>query len=331
MPQTITITGVATDGINGTLIYCGIVNGKPAWGTDGVLITGTGNPYYTLVSWGTDGDVWRVARKSIYSAINLFAAATPAGLTGWIVTTGSGQPVITASATPTGTVIGQLCRSSSGLWRWDGSVWVEVTATASSIPRAAVLAALLSDPLPITSGGTGGDTPGAARTALGVGSEQAVQFGQISTTAQPLRIPLVYSNSSDFITTSTSFQNVAGLSFPVLANKQYQVMYWLVTNKNDSNGMQIQFTGPASPTKILIRHLGSSGNVTTTSVDIITAFSSPPSIFNNYSGDGFAFSSAAALLSNGANAGTVQLQLRAVTGGTAKIYAGSWIQVTQLN
>lgn len=194
-----------------------------------------------------------------------------------------------------------------------------------------ITAPTFTTPLPITSGGTGGDTAGAARTALGVGSEQAVQFGQISTNAQPLRIPLVYSNSTAFTTASTAFQNVTGLSFPVLANKQYQVMYWLVTNKTDANGMQIQFTGPASPTKIFIRHLGSSGNVTTTSLDIITAFSSPPSIFNNYSGDGFAFSSAAALLSNGANAGTVQIQLRAVTGGTAKIYAGSWIQVTQLN
>jgi hypothetical protein len=190
-PQTITITGVATDGINGTLIYCGIVNGKPAWGTDGVLITGTGNPYYTLVSWGTDGDVWRVARQSIYSAVNLFAAATPAGLTGWTVATGSGQPVITASATPTGTVIGQLCRSSTALWRWDGSVWVEVTATASSIPRTAVLAALPSSaPLPIENGGTGvGSTGnlGTFRTDMGLGTGNSPTFAGQTLTA-PLQI-----------------------------------------------------------------------------------------------------------------------------------------------
>jgi hypothetical protein len=169
-PQ-LTITGVVTAGVNGTLIYCGLINGKAAWSSDGTPVAGLGNPSNTRVSSSVGGDQWYVERSNTYAAYNLSYSATPVGLTEWGFAIGSGQPVITASATPTGTVIGQLCRSSSGLWRWDGSVWVEVTATASSIGTPAVLAALPSSaPLPIENGGTGGATPGAARINLEVGA-----------------------------------------------------------------------------------------------------------------------------------------------------------------
>jgi hypothetical protein len=175
-PQ-LTIAGVANAGVNGTLIYCGLINGKAAWSSDGTPVAGLANPSNTLVSSGSAGDIWLVGKGSIYSANKASTAASPVGLTGWAIGIGEGQPVITASATPTGTVIGQLCRSSTGLWRWDGSVWVEVTATASSIGRTAVLAALPSgSPLPIESGGTGGATAGAARTALGAGLSGGLLF-----------------------------------------------------------------------------------------------------------------------------------------------------------
>jgi hypothetical protein len=194
-----------------------------------------------------------------------------------------------------------------------------------------ITAPTFTSPLPITSGGTGGDTAGAARIALGVGSEQAVQFGQISTNAQPLRIPLVYSNSADFPTASTAFQNVTGLSFPVLANKNYQISYFFVTNKTDSNGLQVMFTGPSTPTKVFLRHQSSLTTLTSVATEIVTAFSQTTSTCNNVNADGFILSLPGGMISNGPNAGTVQLQIRAITGGTAKIYAGSWIQVTQLN
>jgi hypothetical protein len=211
------------------------------------------------------------------------------------------------------------------------SLYANEAGMAGGVLRSGLITALLSDPLPITSGGTGGDTAGAARTALGVGSEQAVQFGQISTNAQPLRIPLVYSNSADFPTASTAFQNVTGLSFPVLANKNYQISYFFVTNKTDSNGIQVIFTGPSTPTKIFLRHQSSLTTLTSVATEIITAFSQTTSTCNTVNADGFILSLPGGMISNGPNAGTVQLQLRAVTGGTAKIYAGSWIQVTQLN
>ena len=347
-PQSLTLTGVDTAGVNGTLVYCGLIYGKAAWSSDGSKIAGLANPLNTLVSSGAAGDIWLVQRGDIYAANKASTAATPAGLTGWLVVLGSGQPVIAASITapslPVGTHIGQFCQASGGLWRWSGTSWIEVTATASSISNAAVLAALPSStPLPITSGGTGAANLDAlqpkitsanastTRTDLELGSTNAVQFGVISTTAQPVRIPLVYSNASDFTNPTTGFQNVPGLSFPVLANKNYSVNFSLVTNKSDSAGLAVQITGPASPTKVAFRNLISTSSMTTLITEIATAFSTPSTTFNTFAGDGLFLTSGLSLISNGLNAGTVQLQLRAVTGGTAKIYAGSWIQVTQLN
>jgi hypothetical protein len=50
-----------------------------------------------------------------------------------------------------------------------------------SVTGATTLSSLaLSTPLPITSGGTGGDTAGAARTALGLGVEQSPTFANLT-------------------------------------------------------------------------------------------------------------------------------------------------------
>lgn len=178
----------------------------------------------------------------------------------------------------------------------------------------------------------------AFRTQLGSGATGDALFTAASASAARTtlgfdaavpKIPITFSNSSDFTTASTSFVNVTGLNFPVLANKNYAVFVNLITNKTDANGLAIQFTGPASPTKILIRLAESTTSLTAVIVEYLSAFSSPSSTFNTVNGDGILYSQIFNL-SNGANAGTVQLQLRAVTGGTAKIYAGSYIQVTEL-
>lgn len=159
------------------------------------------------------------------------------------------------------------------------------------------------------------DTPAAARATLGFD-------GMVP------KIPFTVSLASDFSTTSTSFVDVTGVSFPVEANKRYAVSYYILTNKNDTSGLAIQFTGPASPTKVSFRQLVATSSFSVTVLSHLTAFSTP-STMNTFVGDAFA-SCTSGIINNGANAGTVQLQLRAVTGGTAKIYAGSWIQITEL-
>jgi hypothetical protein len=163
----------------------------------------------------------------------------------------------------------------------------------------------------------GAATAAAARTTLGFDA------------AVP-KIPIVSSNSSDFPTASTGFVDVTGLSFPVAANKNYQVAFHLNTNKNDANGIQYRITGPASPTRVFGRAILFTSSTSTSTTDILTAFSSASTTFNTFSGDSLAFSSPSIIVSNGANAGTIKIQIRAVTGGTAKIYAGSWLQITEL-
>jgi hypothetical protein len=179
----------------------------------------------------------------------------------------------------------------------------------------------------------------AHRIALGAGTTGSALFGAATAAAARTtlgfdgmvpKIPIVFSNSSDFSTASTSFVDATGLSFSVLANKKYAMSVFLLTNKTDANGLAVQFTGPASPTKLFFRVFSSTVSVSGGSVaDYLTSFSSPTSAINTVNGDGFS-SINQALFSNGANAGTVQLQIRAVTGGTAKIYAGSHIIVTEL-
>lgn len=157
----------------------------------------------------------------------------------------------------------------------------------------------------------------AARTTLGFD------------TAVP-KIPITFSNSSDFPTASTSFVDVTGLSFPVAANKNYKVDIFLSTNKTDAAGMAVQLTGPASPTRLFLRTDGTTASISTTAGNTLTSFGSPTSTFNTVAADGFFTTYGRGIIRNGANAGTVQLQLRAVTSGTAKIYAGSTIVVTEL-
>lgn len=90
----LTISGVSTSGINGSVIYCGLIAGKPAWSTDGTQEISVQNTLVQYIS----GTTWNVLRSGIYSATKASAAATPDGLTAWTVGTGSGSPVIAAAS-----------------------------------------------------------------------------------------------------------------------------------------------------------------------------------------------------------------------------------------
>lgn len=84
----------ATSGsANGPVVYAGLSNNRPAWSTNGTLVAGAAN---TIVDY--TGTAWRVSRGSVYSATRTSAAASPAGLTAWTMTTGTGSPTVTAFA-----------------------------------------------------------------------------------------------------------------------------------------------------------------------------------------------------------------------------------------
>ena len=283
-----------------------------------------GDARYPLGSGTSNGTNTGDQDLSSYASTSALAGkANLSGTNNFTATQTFAQPVYLSGA-----VMGTVTTPIAGAYNGPGT---GLTGTAQDlIVGQAFTANALTSVLPITSGGTGAASESTARTALGLGATDAVQFGVISTTAQPVRIPLVYSNASDFTTASTAFQNVTGLSFPVLANKTYAITYWLMTNKNDSNGLQLQFTGPASVIKTMIRSfIATNSALNNTTADIFTAFSIPSVTGNTFNGDGW-MTAAGGTINNGPNAGTVQLQIKAITGGTAKIYAGSYIQITEL-
>lgn len=93
--QILTLAGVSdpASGINGDLWFAGLLNGLPAWSTNGSLVAGAGNVIVTY-----NGTAWTVTHASTYSATKTSAALTPDGLTSWTVGTGTGSPTLTAKA-----------------------------------------------------------------------------------------------------------------------------------------------------------------------------------------------------------------------------------------
>jgi hypothetical protein len=93
--QILTLAGVSdpASGINGDLWFAGLLNGLPAWSTNGSLVAGAGN-----VIASSNGTAWTVTHASTYSATKTSEALTPDGLTSWTVTTGTGSPTLVAKA-----------------------------------------------------------------------------------------------------------------------------------------------------------------------------------------------------------------------------------------
>ncbi len=87
------ITGVATAGLNGSLIYAGLNDAKAAWSSDGTLTPGASN---TICK--SDAGTWSLSRGSAYAATKTSATAAPDGLTAWTVTTGTASPTLAAAS-----------------------------------------------------------------------------------------------------------------------------------------------------------------------------------------------------------------------------------------
>ena len=93
-----TISGVGTSGVNGLLIYCGNLNGKPSYTNTG-LIVGSGEQ--TELSWtGTRWKLERFAPSQVFEAVAVGStAAAPDGLTFTVYYGTSTPPTVTASTT----------------------------------------------------------------------------------------------------------------------------------------------------------------------------------------------------------------------------------------
>jgi hypothetical protein len=85
------ISGVSTAGVNGQVVYAGLIQNRPAWSTNGTQTAGAANVIVEYI-----GTAWKVSLGSAYSATKISASATPDGLTSWIVGTGTGSPTVAA-------------------------------------------------------------------------------------------------------------------------------------------------------------------------------------------------------------------------------------------
>jgi hypothetical protein len=93
----LTISGATPAGVNGRVIFCGLINGQPAWSTDGTQTPGVAN---TIVDYAAGQ--WRITRSGSFAAVKTSASSVgPENLVLWTYTLGSGALVIAAFAVPT--------------------------------------------------------------------------------------------------------------------------------------------------------------------------------------------------------------------------------------
>lgn len=130
--------------------------------------------------------------------------------------------------------------------------------------------------------------------------------------------------------TTQVMANVTGISFPVLANTVYAFEAWMkVYTSAATNGIWYQFTGPASPTLVwaVFEYQTTAGVITW---EQVAAFSAATAATGQITG--IPMCRINGIISNGANAGTVQLQFRnEVASQTCRVVAGSTLVWYKLN
>ena len=98
---TLVIASAVTAGVNGTVIYAGLINGQPCWSTNGTQTAGAAN---VIVEY--TGTQWKISLSSSYTALKTNASTSgPEGLTTWTVSPGSGSPTVAAAGPSTPPVV----------------------------------------------------------------------------------------------------------------------------------------------------------------------------------------------------------------------------------
>lgn len=168
--------------------------------------------------------------------------------------------------------------------------------------------------------GTGPQCGSSAQVTIS-GAAQAVSVQVPSLTSRALISAYLVSN---YTNATTIFTNVPGLSFPVAANTNYKVRCDLdyLTNNTTTGGLQIQWTGPASPTAVTY-----DAAIYNTPANVN---SNVTQVFSGALSGGIPNSTTSAFIAtttmtlrNGVNAGTIQLQAAATGVGTITIIPGS--------
>lgn len=136
---------------------------------------------------------------------------------------------------------------------------------------------------------------------------------------------------ADVANATTSFADVTGLLFPMLANKDYVFDVWLLFQSSvTTTGIKLAVKGPGTPTV-----LGMQTHIPTTLVAIThglaiaydsgTASTGVPVINTSY------LANITGLIRNGVTAGNLIIRFAAETTGTVKIMTGSILRYRQVN
>ena len=156
------------------------------------------------------------------------------------------------------------------------------------------------------------------------GSEDGLEFISFSSGATTVKV-----SGSDFSTGSTSLVDITGLSFSASANKIYEVDVLLLVTSDTGDGMRVGAAYSAAGSSITLLWLGSnSAN---------SAFVGELETLNGLTSGVFASDATVpkmiflkGTLKTGANAGTLTIKALKVTSGTATVYIGSRMTVTEL-
>lgn len=141
-------------------------------------------------------------------------------------------------------------------------------------------------------------------------------------------VPQVYRLTAQYTNSTTGFTTIGtpNIAFPVNANQSYTADCHLYYQAAATGGLNIQFTGPASPTAVIYGLNDPVSNSAFGGDSVATAFSTSLGSVVTTAATNFDAAVSFSLI-NGANAGTVTLQAKSSAAVQLQIQAGSFCQV----
>lgn len=152
----------------------------------------------------------------------------------------------------------------------------------------------------------------------------APRFNQNNGTSQGL--PQTVMLTSQYTNSTTGFTNVTGtnsLAFSAAANTNYLMTCTLYYQAASTGGLNIEFTGPASPTNITYSLLDPGSATTLVNASVATAYSTSLGAVVTTATTNFP-ATVTLSLQNGANAGTVQMLAKSSAAVQLQIQTGSF-------
>ncbi len=134
--------------------------------------------------------------------------------------------------------------------------------------------------------------------------------------------------TSDFTTTSATLVDITGLTFAAATNSLYEIEASLKAQSSDTNGMKFTVAYSAAAATGAILYLGPAASTTFTGVTSALGTAEATALVTTATTDAIIFIKA--VITTGANAGNITVQVQKVTAGTATIYVGSIMKIRKL-